>query len=298
MTMEDQRPRILLLLLFVFPFAWRWTDVWPTVHSLLGAKLQTGPAVAVRERKPLLDNYADVVIYGGTPAGIAAAAAVVREGRTVIVIEPSKHVGGVVAGGLGATDKGIEQTVGGLSRRYFEMVGEHYGRSIAWTFEPHVAEETFENWLAEMDGELLTLVREECLDLASGVETDSNRIVAIRMESGRRYTGQVFVDASYEGDLLAGAGVSYHVGRESREQYGEPLAGVFVPGDGRFFQPKQSFPDGVSPFKVPDVPSSGLLPSSTGFRLKTRIPYSQHKVALVKKSASARRPLFPGMIRV
>ncbi len=104
--------------MFVFPFAWRWTDLWPNVRSLLRAELQTGPAVAVRERTPVPDKHADVVIYGETPAGIAAAAAVLHEGLTVNVIEPGKHVRRVVASGLGASDKGIEQTVAGLSRRY------------------------------------------------------------------------------------------------------------------------------------------------------------------------------------
>ncbi len=249
--MTNQWFRVLLLV----PLAWQGTNVQPTTPYLQAAELQI---VAVPRREP--ENRADVIVYGGTPAGIAAAAAVAREGRTVILIEPSKHLGGVVAGGLGATDKGIERTIGGLSRRYFEMVGEHYGKPIAWAFEPHVAELTFEKWLAEIDDKLLTIVPEERLHLSLGVRTEDHRIVAIQMESGRLFSGRVFVDASYEGDLVAGAGVSYHVGRESREQYGEPLAGVLEPGKGGIFQPKQDFPDGVSPFKIPDDPSSGLLP--------------------------------------
>ncbi len=233
MTMRCPRSRFLVLLPLALPLlAWQWNDVRSTAPGLLAVELRAAPAAVARERKPLSEDRADVIVYGGTPAGIAAAAAVAREGRTVILIEPSKHVDGIVAGGLGATDKGIAQTVGGFSRRYFEMVGEHYGKRIAWAFEPHVAEDTFEKWLTETDGQLLTVVREERLDLSSGVEMDDLRIVAIQMESGRRYSGRVFVDASYEGDLLAGAGVSYHVGRESREHYGEPLAGVFQPGKG------------------------------------------------------------------
>lgn len=210
---------------------------------------------------------ADVIVYGGTPAGITAAIAVARSGKSVILIEPGNHLGGAVAGGLGATDKGIEETVGGLSRHFFERVGKHYGKPISWSFEPHVAEQTFETWIAESSRGKITVIRGERLDLRAGVEKKGTRIRAIRMESGRRFAAKIFIDATYEGDLVAGAGVSYHVGRESRDRYGESLAGVFDPGVGPFLQPKQFFPQGVSPWRNPDDPSSGLLPGIQGVGL-------------------------------
>ncbi len=162
----------------------------------------------------------DVVVYGGTAGGAVAAIAAAKEGVRVVLLEPRRHVGGMVSGGLGQTDYGNQAVIGGMSREFFERVGEHYRQPVAWHFEPHVAEQVFNDWLKEADVPVLFEHR------LSRVEIDGNRIHTIRMETGTSFAAKVFIDATYEGDLMARAGVSYTVGREGRDQYGESLAGV------------------------------------------------------------------------
>ena len=215
-----------------------------------------------------------IVIYGGTSGGLVAGIAARKFGKTVIVIEPSRHVGGLSSGGLGATDIGNKAAIGGLSREFYQRVARHYAADTAWkherrdayeskrkapderemwTFEPHVAERVYREWLAEAGVEVLTGER---LDLgAGGVEKAGGRIVAIRMESGRRFAGDVFIDATYEGDLMAKAGVSYHVGREGETVYGESLNGIRA-AHARSHQ----FTHDVDPWVKPGDPSSGLVP--------------------------------------
>ncbi|QNN24934.1 FAD-dependent oxidoreductase [Planctomycetales bacterium ZRK34] len=202
----------------------------------------------------------DVVIYAGTPGGIAAAIQTARMGRSVVLIEPGKHLGGLSSGGLGHTDKGKAETIGGISREFYQRVGKHYGRKIAWQFEPHVAEQTFNDMIAEAGPGKITIVLGQRLDRSGkGLRMANGRITAMVTESGDVYEGRVFIDASYEGDLMAEAGVTYHVGRESRDEYGEPLAGVLEPGKGKYRQPKVFFGEGVDPYVKPGDPSSGLL---------------------------------------
>jgi hypothetical protein len=194
----------------------------------------------------------DIVIYGGTSGGIAAAVQASRMGKTAIIIEPGQHLGGLSSGGLGATDIGNKAAIGGISREFYKRLGKHYGNDENWTFEPHVAEATFEAMIAEAK---VPVVRGERLDLKEGVTKEDGAITAIRMESGKAYRGKVFIDATYEGDLMAKAGVPYHVGRESNATYGETLNGV---------QTKQAiyhqFEVPIDPYVVPGDPSSGLLP--------------------------------------
>ncbi len=194
----------------------------------------------------------DIVIYGGTSGGIAAAVQASRMGKSAIVIEPGQHLGGLSAGGLGATDIGNKAAIGGISREFYQRLGKHYGNDENWTFEPHVAEVTFETMIAEAK---VPVVRGERLDLKDGVTKEGAAITAIRMESGKEYRGEVFIDATYEGDLMAKAGVPYHVGRESNVTYDETLNGV---------QTKQAiyhqFEVPIDPYVVPGDPSSGLLP--------------------------------------
>ncbi len=214
----------------------------------------------------------DVVVYGGTSGGVAAAVQAARMGKSVILIEPGRHLGGLSAGGLGATDIGNKSAIGGISREFYQRVFQHYqldsawkfqdrsdyrsGRQVAgedtmWTFEPHVAEQIFASLLKEAE---VPVVLQERLNRKTGVKKEQGRIQAITMESGQTYRGKMFIDASYEGDLLAAAGVKYHVGREANATYGETLNGVQT-AHARYHQ----FVKPVDPYVTPGDPSSGLL---------------------------------------
>jgi hypothetical protein len=173
----------------------------------------------------------DVVIYNATPGGIGAAIAAAREGASVVIVEPSNHVGGMVTGGLSATDFGPKQeTIGGLAREFYARADATYAdpkktadKRHFWYSEPHVAERIF--------GEMLREAKVEVVlgESVTGVEKKGARIVTLTTTSGRSFTGKIFVDASYEGDLMARAGVSYKVGRESRADFDESLAGFQTP---------------------------------------------------------------------
>jgi len=221
------------------------------------------------------DDY-DVVIYGGTSAGVAAAVQVSRMGKTTVLIEPGVHLGGLSSGGLGWTDSGRKDLIGGISREFYQRVKKHYddpkswplqksgslnvkrgsGRYLPdadamWVFEPKVAEVIFEEFVKEKG---ITVVRKERLNRETGVKRKDGRITSITMESGREFSAPMFIDATYEGDLLAAAGVSYHVGRESNDKYDEELNGV---------QKKQMrghlFLKKIDPYVKPGDPSSGLV---------------------------------------
>ena len=222
---------------------------------------------------------ADVIIYGGTSAAITAAVEVIHSGKTVIIVSPDIHLGGLTAGGLGYTDTGNKSVIGGLSREFYHRVYNHYNDSTAWVwqkhseygnkgqgtvamdgenrtmwiFEPHVAEKVFEDFVAENN---IKIYRDEWLDRENGVVKEDGKIVSFKTLSGKTFTGKIFMDATYEGDLMASAGVNYHVGRESSTQYNEQWNGVQtgVLHHGHWFKP------GISPYKIPDDPSSGLLP--------------------------------------
>lgn len=213
----------------------------------------------------------DVVIYGGTSAGIAAAVQVRRMGKTVVVIEPGRHLGGLTSGGLGWTDSGNKAVIGGFAREFYQRIKQHYDRPAAWvhqrpeqydryrpaddamwTFEPHLAERTYEQFVREHG---VVVVRDQRLDRETGVVKQGQRIVSIKVESGAVYQGTVFIDATYEGDLMAAAGVSYAVGREGNAQYDETLDGVQKRQNThmhRFIKP-------VDPYVVPGDSTSGLV---------------------------------------
>lgn len=215
----------------------------------------------------------DVVIYGGTSGGAAAAVQTARMGKTVVLIEPGKHIGGLTSGGLGATDIGNKAAIGGLSREFYQRVKQHYANDSAWKqeqsanysnrkqnanedtmwfFEPHVAEKIYRELLAEHK---VAVVLGERLDLKAGVMKTGERITAITMESGRKFAGKMFIDASYEGDLLAKAGVSYMVGREANAMYKETLNGVQTKQ-----ATKHQLMPGIDPYVKKGDKSSGLLP--------------------------------------
>ncbi len=221
---------------------------WLGIVTILFVVALTGCASSGPPSAP----SADVVVYGGTSGGVIAAVQAVQMGMSAILIEPGRHLGGLSSGGLGATDIGNKDAIGGLARDFYQRLGKHYGKAEAWTFEPHVAEETFEALIAESK---VPVYYEERIDLDNGVEMEGQRIVALVMESGRRFTGRVFIDATYEGDLMPGAGVSYHVGRESNATYGETLNGVQTK-HAKYHQ----FKVPIDPYVVEGDPGSGLLP--------------------------------------
>lgn len=213
----------------------------------------------------------DIVIYGGTSAAIAAAVQANRLGKTVIIVSPDKHLGGLTSGGLGWTDSGLKEAVGGVSREFYQRLKAHYDKPEAWVhqkaedyshyrknddamwvFEPGVAERTYDAWVAELR---IPVVRDEWLDREKGIEKDGARITAITTLSGNTYRGRIFMDTTYEGDLMAAAGVSYATGRESNATYGETLNGVQT-ANARSHQ----FDYPTSAYVVPGDPSSGLLP--------------------------------------
>lgn len=197
------------------------------------------------ERKGLLDT--DICIYGATAGGISAALQAHRSGKKVVLLEPEGHVGGMTASGLSLTDSGIKDSIGGLARDFYRECGEHYGAEEEWKFEPHVATGVFLGWLREAGIEvhfhqyLAHAVKEE------GMLTE------IVLESGLRVRARMFLDCTYEGDLMAAAGVSYAVGRESNDLHGETYNGVQIAKNHQFNLR-------VDPYVIPGDPSSGLLP--------------------------------------
>ena len=199
------------------------------------------PALSAQEPAAANDHTADVVIYGATSAGVAAAIQVSRMGHSVVLIEPGQHIGGLTSGGLGYTDSGDKRVIGGIAREFYQRIHKHYDNPAAWvhekssdyaryrksedamwTFEPKVAEALFHEMLGEAK---LQVISGERLNRTSGVNIDHGRIISISTESGRIFHGKQFIDATYEGDLMAVAKVRYTVGRESNAQYGENLNG-------------------------------------------------------------------------
>jgi hypothetical protein len=170
----------------------------------------------------------DVVVYGGTAGGVIAAVAATREGMKTALVEPGVHLGGMVSGGLGWTDYGKKEVIGGCALEFYYRVGRHYqmplyGQDVAWLPEPHVAEEIFRGMVREAG---VALFEHERVVEKNGVRKQGARVTAIATEAGDQFTARVFIDSTYEGDLMVQAGVSYTFGREAAPQYGESLAGV------------------------------------------------------------------------
>ncbi|HYP15711.1 MAG TPA: FAD-dependent oxidoreductase [Opitutus sp.] len=190
---------------------------------------------------------ADLCIYGGTPAGIIAALTAARLGRSVLLLESGPRIGGMTTSGLGFTDIGNKAAIGGLAREFYRRVGKRYGVAEAWTFEPGAAESVFVQWLAEASVPFHTR------QFLAGVETEGRRITALRTTGGLHVRARAFIDASYEGDLLAAAGVGHFVGREDNATYGETLNGAQV-------HDTHQFESDVSPYVIAGDRESGLLP--------------------------------------
>ncbi|MDX2041626.1 MAG: FAD-dependent oxidoreductase [Acidobacteriota bacterium] len=224
----------------------------------------------------------DLVIYGGTAAAVTAAVQARQMGKTVIIVSPDKHLGGLSSGGLGFTDTGNKAVIGGLAREFYHRVYQHYQKSEAWKwerreqfgnkgqgtvaldgenrtmwiFEPHVAEAVFEDFIREHK---IPVVRNEWLNRKTGVKKSGRQILSIKTMSGKTYAAKMFIDATYEGDLMAAAGVSYHVGRESQSQYGEQWAGVQT-GVLHHRHHFGAVKEKISPYQIPGDPASGVLP--------------------------------------
>lgn len=180
----------------------------------------------------------DVVVYGGTPAGVSAAIAAAKQGRDVALIDVNAHVGGMMSGGLVDTDIGDRSTVGGLADDFLKRVTEHYRKTYGEKskqfercrngvkFEPHVAEKIFEEMLAEHPKiRVWRSHRHRSANLEGGKIT-SIAVDDVKGGDSRTFSGKIFIDASYEGDVMAGAMVPYRTGRESRAEFGETLAGI------------------------------------------------------------------------
>jgi FAD-dependent oxidoreductase family protein len=227
-------------------------------------------------------NQYDLVIYGGTAAAVTAAVQAKLMGKSVIIVSPDKHLGGLTSGGLGYTDTGDKAVIGGLAREFYHRVWEHYNQPSTWKwekreeygnkgqgtpaidgeqrtmwiFEPHVAERVFEELIAEYR---IPVDRDEWLDRKRGVSKKGSSITSITTLRGKRYQGKMFIDATYEGDLMAAAGIDYHVGREANTVYGEKWNGVQT-GVLHHRHHFGAVARKISPYIVPDDPKSGVLP--------------------------------------
>jgi len=242
---------------------------FPVIFSLTGCKSESGsPAY-----------NADVIVYGGTSSAVSAAVQVTRMGKSVIIVSPDKHLGGMTSSGLGFTDTGNKEVIGGIAREFYQLLYQHYMKPESWRwqkqseygnvgqgnpaidgenrtmwiFEPHAAEEAFEQMINQYK---ITVYRDEWLDREKGVVKKDGEIISIQTLSGKIFNGKIFIDATYEGDLMAASGVKYTFGREANSEYNETWNGVQkgVYHHGHYFK------DNVDPYKIPGDPSSGLLP--------------------------------------
>jgi hypothetical protein len=222
---------------------------------------------------------ADVIVYGGTSSAVTTAVQVARMGKSVIIVSPDKHLGGLSSSGLGFTDTGNKEVIGGLAREFYQLIYQHYQNPESWKwqkqseygnkgqgnpaidgenrtmwiFEPHAAEEAFELMIKQNN---IKVYRDEWLDRGTGVVRNNGTIISIKTLSGKIFRGKVFIDATYEGDLMASAGVKYTIGRESGSVYNEKWNGVQT----EVFHHGHYFKDKIDPYKIPGDPSSGLLP--------------------------------------
>jgi hypothetical protein len=253
---------------FIFNFRLLGLTLFGVSLLLLNAFSQSNP----------VKFSADIVIYGGTSAAVIAAVEAVHSGKTVLVVSPDTHLGGLSSGGLGFTDTGDKSTIGGLSREFYHRVWLHYNipsswkwqkqadfgnkgqgtvamdgeNRTMWIFEPHVAEQVFEDLIAENK---IKVLRDEWLDRTKGLVKENGRIISLKTLSGKTFSGKMFIDATYEGDLLAAAGVSFQVGREACSVYKETWNGV----QAGVFQHGHYFKAKIDPYKIPGKPESGLL---------------------------------------
>ena len=227
-----------------------------------------------------LNSYsADMIIYGGSSAAVISAVQAKQSGKSVIIVSPDIHLGGLTAGGLGWTDTGNKEVIGGLAREFYHRIYKHYEKAESWKwqtkeeygnrgqgtpaidgdartmwiFEPHAAEGVFEDFINEYSIEIF---RDEWLDRETGIQMNNTKITSFTTLSGKTFSGKMFIDATYEGDLMALADVSYHIGREANSVYDEEWNGIQV----GVLHHAHHFKSDISPYVVPGEPSSGLLP--------------------------------------
>ncbi|MEZ6192645.1 MAG: FAD-dependent oxidoreductase [Phycisphaerales bacterium] len=208
-----------------------------------------GPVYFAPDRVPSEERnlHADLCIYGANSAGIIAAVAASRRGQRVVLLHPGGNIGGMFANGLCCTDVGNEAIIGGLTGAFFDALGTHYGERRTWRPEPHVVRQQFQKLLDEQGITPLTW------QFLNQVHTDRGKITAVTMLGGLTVSAGCFLDCSYEGDLLAAAGVPFTLGREGNAAYGEMSNGVIV-------HDTHQFDCDVSPFRIENDPGSGLLP--------------------------------------
>ncbi|WP_194766313.1 FAD-dependent oxidoreductase [Tamlana sp. I1] len=224
-------------------------------------------------------HKADIVIYGGTSSAVVAAVKAKQLGHTVLIVSPDKHLGGVSSSGLGYTDSGNSHLIGGLSRTFYQKIYNYYQKSNAWNwesmddfhgegqgtsaidqesktmwvFEPHVAEHIFDSWIADNN---IKVLKEEWLDRNKPIKKEANTIQSFYTLSGKKIVGKIFIDATYEGDLMAAAGISYHVGREANSVYNETYNGI----QKEVYQHQHNFKKlKISPYKKRNRSTSGLI---------------------------------------
>jgi hypothetical protein len=241
----------------------------PGLLVLTGCQSKTG-----------FDTYkADVIVYGGTSSAVAAATQVARMGKTVIIVSPDIHLGGLSSSGLGFTDTGNKEVIGGVAREFYQLIYNHYqdpgswkwqkqseygnvgqgnpaidGKNrTMWIFEPHAAEEAFETLISQNN---IKVFRNEWLDREKGVVKKRGTIISIKTLNGKEFSGRIFIDATYEGDLMASAGVQFTLGRESGSVYNEEWNGVRKD----VFHHGHYFKDKIDPYRIPGDTKSGLLP--------------------------------------
>jgi hypothetical protein len=237
-------------------------------------------SIGVFSLKAAQNIESDICVYGGTSAAITAAVQAKKMGKSVVIVCPEIHLGGLSAGGLGFSDTGNKAVIGGLSREFYHRVWSYYQKPETWNwqkreeygnkgqgtpaidgeqrtmwiFEPHIAERVFEDFVRENK---FPVYRDEWLNRKNGVKKSGARITSITMLSGKTFSAKMFIDATYEGDLMAAAGVDYHVGREGQKVYGEKWNGVQT---GVLHHTHHFGNMKISPYVVSGDPSSGVLP--------------------------------------
>lgn len=189
----------------------------------------------------------DICIYGGTSSGIIAAEAAVKMNKEVIICNPGKYSGGMTASGLGYTDFGNKSVIGGLTRNFYKRAGKYYNQEEAWKFEPKIASYVFTEIIKENNIELINF------QYLKSVNLKENKVESITFTSGLKVYAKIFIDSTYEGDLMARSGVSFTIGREANTLYKENYNGVQL-------HDKHQFDCDISPYKIDGDPSSGLLP--------------------------------------
>ncbi|WP_209402113.1 FAD-dependent oxidoreductase [Pseudozobellia sp. WGM2] len=239
--------------------------------------------IACKEEKAVVDenlHTADVIVYGGTSAAVTTAVQAKKMGKSVILVSPDKHLGGLSSSGLGYTDTGNKEVIGGLAREFYQKIYQYYQKDATWRwqkkeeygnegqgtpaidganrtmwiFEPHVAEQVFEDFISENE---IIVFREELLDRSNGVALTDGKITSIETLSGKKFEAKVFIDATYEGDLMAAADVTYTVGREAGDTYDEEWNGVQV---GVLHHQHHFGEMNISPYKIPGDSTSGVVP--------------------------------------